>query len=154
MLAQIRMMMSSRYKGVRDLEIPAQQLHAAAVEIQIGDAGHRRDDEIDQALFVFVPGGVGGVVQVARQHGRNEQHHIDAVFQMERHKGQGNQHDAQHKDQARAPGFALGQGAVHRVGPAMVLGQAAAEQAGKQPRKHERQQERQRIHPALANDRQ
>ena len=73
---------------------------------------------------------------------------------MEGHERQRHQHHAEDKDQPRAAGFALGQRAVHRKGPAVVLRQPAAEEIGQQRREHKRQQKRQRIHTALAQYRQ
>ena len=58
---------------VRDAERPVQQLHAGAVEVEVGDTCHHRDDKINEALFVFVPGRIRRIVKIAREHGGDEE---------------------------------------------------------------------------------
>ena len=106
---------------------PLQKVHPAAVEVQVGDARQHRNDKINDALFVLVPSGLGGIVQIAGEHGGDEQHIVHHILGVEGQERQRHQRDAQHKDQPGASRLALGKFAVHRKGAAMVVGQFIAE---------------------------
>ncbi len=97
------------------------------LQVQVGHARHNGDDQIDQALFVLVPGGLGGIVKIAGEHGRNEQDGVDDVLCLKRHHGQRDQRDAEHEDESGTPGLALGELAVDGKGAAMVVGELVVE---------------------------
>ena len=139
--------------GIRQREAPLQELHPAAVEVQVGDTGHDGDHKINDALLVLVPGGLGGIVEVAGEHGRDEQHRVDDILHLERQECQRHQRDAQHEDQAGAAGLALGQAAVDRKLAAVVMGKFIVEYRIHQSREDKGQQERQSVHAALPHDR-
>ena len=134
-------------------EAPLQKVHPAAVEVQVGDARQHRNDKIDDALFVLVPSSLGGIVQIAGEHGSDQQHIIHHILGGEGQKRQRHQRDAQHKDQSGAARLALGKFAVHRKGAAMVVGQFIAENGIRQGGQGERQQKCHGIHAPLPDDR-
>ena len=113
---------------IRQGEAPLQELHAAAVEVEVGHACHHGDDKVDDAFFVLVPGLFGGIVKVAGEHGSDEQHGVDDIFYPERQECQRHQRDAQHEDQAGTAGLALGQAAIDGKFTAMVVGKLVVEQ--------------------------
>lgn len=89
--------------GIGQAEAPAQEVDLRAVEVQVGHARHNGDDQIDQALFVLVPGSLGGIVKIAGEHGRNEQDGVDDILCFKGHHGQRDQCDAEHKNEAGTP---------------------------------------------------
>ena len=134
--------------GIGQAEAPAQEVDLRAVEVQVGHARHNGDDQIDQALFVLVPGGLGGIVKIAGEHGRNEQDGVDDILYLKGHHGQRDQCDAEHKDEAGAPGLALGEFAVHGKRAAMVVGELIVEHRVHQRGQRKCKQKAQRIHGA------
>ena len=134
--------------GIGQVEAPAQEVDLRAVEVQVGHARHNGDDQIDQALFVLVPGSLGGIVKIAGEHGRNEQDGVDDVLCFKGHHGQRDQCDAEHEDEAGAPGLALGEFAVHGKRAAMVVGELIVEHRVHQRGQRKCKQKAQRIHGA------
>ena len=138
---------------IRQGEAPLQKVYAAAVEVQVGDARQHRNDKINDALFVLVPRGLGGIVQIAGQHGGDDQHIVHHILGGEGQERQRHQCDAQHKDQSGASRLALGKLAVHRKGAAVVVGQFIAENGIRQGGQGKRQQKCHGIHAPLPDDR-
>ena len=138
---------------IRQGEAPLQELHAAAVEVEVGHACHHGDDKVDDAFFVLVPGLFGGIVKVAGEHGSDEQHGVDDIFHPERQECQRHQRDAQHEDQAGTAGLALGQAAIDGKFTTMVVGKLVVEQRIGKRGERKCQQKRCGIHPALPDDR-
>ena len=134
-------------------EAPLQKVYAAAIEVQVGHARQHRNDKINDAFFVLIPRGLGGIVQIAGEHRGDEQHIIHYILGVEGQKRQRHQCDAQHKDQPGATRLALGKLAVHRKGAAMVVGQFIAENGIRQGGQSERQQKCHGIHAPLPDDR-
>ena len=128
-------------------------MHPAAIEVQVGDARQHRDDKIDDAFFVLIPGSFGGIVQITGEHGSNEQHIVHHILCVEGQERQRHQCDAQHKDQSGASRLALGKLAVHRKGAAVVVGQFIAENGICQGGQGKRQQKCHGIHAPLPDDR-
>ena len=134
--------------GIGQAEAPAQEVDLRAVEVQVGHARHNSDDQIDQALFVLVPGSLGGIVKIAGEHGRNEQDGVDDILCLKRHHGQRDQCDAEYKDEAGTPGLALGEFAIHGKRAAMVVGELIVEHRVHQRGQRKCKQKAQRIHGA------
>ena len=134
-------------------EAPLQKVYAAAIEVQVGDARQHRDDKINDAFFVLIPRGLGGIVQIAREHGGDEQHIVHHILGVEGQERQRHQRDAQYKDQSGASRLALGKLAVHRKGAAVVVGQFIAENGIRQGGQGKRQQKCHGIHAPLPDDR-
>ena len=128
-------------------------MYAAAVEVEVGHARHGGNDKIDDALFVLVPCGLGGIVKVTGQHGRDQQYGVNDVLHLEWQEGQRHQCDAQHKDQAGTAGLALGKRTVHRKFAAMVVRKFIVKNRIHQGREGKGKQECQSIHTALSHDR-
>ena len=103
------------------------RLLAAVFRLAQGCPDACAQEVIDQALFVLVPGGLGGIVKIAGEHGRNEQDGVDDILCFKGHHGQRDQCDAEYKDEAGTPGLALGEFAVHGKRAAMVVGELIVE---------------------------
>ena len=138
---------------VGQCKLPAQQLHAAAVEIQVGHTCHHRNGQVDQTFFVLVPSFFRCIIQVTGQHRSHQKHRVDQILGAERHKRKADQRNAQHKDQAGATGFALGQLSVHCKRTAMVLGKFITEQRVHQCGQCKCQQQCHCIYTPLPNGR-
>ena len=128
-------------------------MYVAAVEVQVGDARQHCNDKINDALFVLIPRGLGGIVQIAGEHGSDQQHIVHHILGGEGQKRQRHQCDAQHKNQSGASRLALGKFAVHRKGAAVVVGQFIAENGIRQGSQGKRQQKCHGIHAPLPDDR-
>ena len=138
---------------IRQGEAPLQKVYAAAIEVQVGDARQHRDDKIDDAFFVLIPGGFGGIVQITGEHGGDQQHIVHHILCVEGQKRQRHQCDAQHKDQSGASRLALGKLAVHRKGAAVIVGQFIAENGICQGGQGKCQQKCHGLHAPLPDDR-
>ena len=134
--------------GIGQAEAPLQKTDTGTVEVQVGHTCHNGDDQVDQTLFVLVPGGLGGIIEVAGKHGGDEQDGVDDVLGLKRHHGQRDQRNAEHEDEAGTTGLALGELAIHGESTAMIVGELIVEYRIHQRCQNKRHQEAQRIHGA------
>ena len=139
--------------SIRQSETPLQEIHTAAVEVEVGHTCNNGNGKINDTLFILVPCSFSSIVKVAGQHGCNEQDGVDDVFHLERQECQRYQCDAQHEDQAGTTGLTLGKRTVHRKLAAMVVRKLIVKNGVHQSRKGKRQQECQSIDAALSYDR-